>query len=50
MITGFVDLLLPAELVYGLCYGMVKRFVADSSEICVIQDVKGSTYDYNLMW
>lgn len=46
----FDNLPLPADLVYGLCYGMVKRFLPENYNITVRQQVDGNIYTYDLTW
>lgn len=47
---AFHDLPLPADLVYGLCFGLVKRFLPPKTHFRVIQEIKDNTYIYNLSW
>ena len=46
----FVDLPLPVDLIYGICYGMVKRFAGQSKEITVRRKVNGNQYIFDLQW
>lgn len=41
---------LPIDLVYGLCYGVVKRFTPDGSDIVVTQKQEGEQYIFDLKW
>ncbi|MDX1995009.1 MAG: hypothetical protein SF029_21690 [bacterium] len=46
----FVNLPLPSDLVYGICYGMVKRFAPSSADIKVERVEDGDRIVYNLQW
>ncbi len=46
----FCDLPLPVDLVYGLCYGMVERFVPRTDEINVQRIARGNRYIFDVRW
>jgi hypothetical protein len=47
---AFHDLPLPADLVYGLCFGMVKRFLPPGTHFRVVQNIEENSYIYDLSW
>jgi len=46
----FEDLPLPIDLIYGLCYGTVKRFAGQSRKIRVQRKDEGNKYVFDLEW
>lgn len=44
------DLPLPVDLLYGLCYGIVERFVPDAAEINVQRVARGSRFVFDVRW
>ncbi len=46
----FTDLPLPTDLVYGLCYGMVKRFSPPDTPIRVARREQENAKIYDLQW
>lgn len=46
----FTDLPLPIDLVYGLCYGLVKRFSPPGTRIRAEQHEQGNAKIYDLEW
>jgi hypothetical protein len=46
----FHNLPLPPDLVYGICFGLVKRFSPPDTHFYVTQDIKDRVYTYDLTW
>ena len=46
----YENLPLPVDLVYGLCYGAVKRFAGQSSNIRVQRKEQGNKFIFDLEW
>lgn len=46
----FENLPLPNDLIYGLCYGMVKRFAPPGANIAVVNEVRDNALIYNMTW
>lgn len=46
----FRNLPLPADLVYGLCFGMLKRFSPPGTHFKVACDIQEGVYIYDLSW
>ena len=46
----YENLPLPIDLVYGLCYGAVKRFVESPSNIRVERQQEGNKYTFDIKW
>jgi len=46
----FEDLPLPIDLVYGLCYGTIKRFAPSGSIITVRREKIDDAYLFDLQW
>jgi hypothetical protein len=44
------DLLLPVDLIYGLCYGLVERFAPDAEDINVQRITRGNRCIFDLRW
>ncbi len=40
----------PTDLIYGLCFGLVKRFSPPNTHFYVTQTTEEDTYIYNLSW